>query len=132
MSLAQSPDENHPRQPRRTILLVEDDVILAATMQMLLESLGYGVEHADTARQALDILERAAVDLVLTDVRIPGTMDGLSLSKHIREQHPRLPIVLTTGSRSNLESVNEFMVLIKPYSLEECAEALNRALSGNH
>lgn len=114
----------------RTILAVEDNDLMAFTIRMLLESLGYNIEHVRTARQALDKLERTSFDLVFTDVMMPGEMNGIELAQTLRKRHPSLPIIITTGYHHSVEGINEFPVLKKPYEMAALAQALEQALGG--
>jgi two-component system NtrC family sensor kinase len=114
------------------ILLVEDNTNLAATAQMLLERLGYTVKQAATARQAIDLISTGdAVDLVFSDIVMPGEMNGIELAKMIRERIPQLPVVLTTGFTSAAEDAFAlgFTLLQKPYPMEVLERALHDALA---
>jgi CheY-like chemotaxis protein len=118
---------------RPTVLLVEDNSNLAATAQMLLERLGYAVRQAATARQAIDVLFAGdAVDLVFSDIVMPGEMNGIELAKLIRERIPEMPVVLTTGFTSAAEDAFAlgFTLLQKPYPMEVLERALHDALAG--
>jgi len=114
---------------RRHILLVEDDVEVAALTREMLVDLGFAVIHASSPTAALGALANArGVDVVLSDVMMPGGMSGLELGREIRRRHPRLPIVLTTGYSEAAADMQagEFELLLKPYD----AEGLWKALSG--
>src|SRR4051812_3248517 len=81
-----------------TILMVEDNEFLATTMQMMLEGIGYHVKHADRAQAALDMLDRdGPIDLLFSDIVMPGDMDGLDLARIVRDRTPEVPIILATG-----------------------------------
>jgi DNA-binding NtrC family response regulator len=87
----------------RSILLVDDDPAVRKIVGEMLERSGYGVITAADGHSALAALrERAAVDLVIADYRMPG-MDGLSLVRRIKEKMPDLPVVILTG-HGDLES----------------------------
>jgi CheY-like chemotaxis protein len=87
----------------RSILLVDDDPAVRKIVGEMLERSGYGVITAADGQSALAALrERAAVDLVIADYRMPG-MDGLSLVRRIKEKMPDLPVVILTG-HGDLES----------------------------
>jgi DNA-binding LytR/AlgR family response regulator len=78
------------------------------------------VLHAPNAAAALDIVERdRTIDLVFSDIVMPGPMSGLDLARRLREIRPGLPIVLTTGYSSALQSAapEGFTLLTKPYDL---------------
>jgi CheY-like chemotaxis protein len=132
-ALAQSSDNGIATGRSATILLVEDNSNLATTAQMLLERLGYHVRQAATARQAMDIIFTGeAVDLVFSDIVMPGEMNGIELAKMIRDRIPDLPVVLTTGFTSAAEDAFAlgFPLLQKPYPMEILEQALHDALAG--
>ena len=112
---------------RGHVLLVEDDREVATLTRELLASLGFVVTHAAGAEAALDALVNAhQIDVVLSDIMMPGGVNGLQLAREIRNRHPRLPIILTTGyveAAADLKD-GEFHLLPKPFSLETLADAL--------
>ena len=80
------------------MLLVEDDPEVATLTAEMLRGLGLAVAHAGTAEQALRTLaERRDIDIVFSDVMMPGGMSGIELAREVRRRRPDLPIVLTTG-----------------------------------
>ena len=121
--------------PRRRghVLLVEDDREVSALTRELLTALGFSVLHVASADAALGALANSRnIDVVLSDVMMPGGVSGLELAREIRRRHPALPILLTTGyveSVSGMED-GEFDVLLKPYTVESLAEALGIEVPG--
>jgi PAS domain S-box-containing protein len=112
---------------RGHVLLVEDDPEVAALSRELLTSIGYTLTHVTNAEAALGALANGRdVDVVLSDVMMPGGVSGLQLAREIRRRHPQLLIVLTTGYVESLAAMNEgeFAVLLKPYTVESLAVAL--------
>jgi PAS domain S-box-containing protein len=110
-----------------TVLLVEDNPDVAVASTDLLEQLGYKVRWASDAAAALAELERDGVDIVFSDIVMPGKMDGLGLAKAIRATRPGLPILLMTGySASAKEIGSQFPVLRKPYQLHELSRELQK------
>ena len=108
-----------------TILLVEDNPDVAAASTGLLEQLGYAVRWVSNAEEALAEIDGDSVDLVFSDIVMPGKMDGLALAQAIREKYPRLPILLATGYSDALRKVSlGFQVLRKPYEIHELSQAL--------
>ncbi len=81
---------------RQTVLVVDDEKNIRRTLRMVLETEGYGVEEAETAEDALKLLEAEPVDLGIFDVRLPG-MDGLTLLTRARELWRDLPIIVISG-----------------------------------
>jgi len=112
---------------RGDVLLVEDDVEVAALTREMLAALGFNVIHASNPEAALATLSDAcALEAVFSDIMMPGGISGLQLAREIRGRHPTLPIVLATGYAEAGAGVREgeFRLLLKPYSLEALAEAL--------
>ena len=109
-----------------TVLLVEDNPDVASASTGFLEQLGYLVRWAPNAEAALEEVEKDRVDLVFSDIVMPGSLDGLGLARLIRQKHPRLPILLVTGYSEALRNVRtDFPILRKPYQLHELSRALS-------
>jgi CheY-like chemotaxis protein len=114
-----------------TVLLVEDNPDVASASAGLLEQLGYSVRWVADAASALSVLDRDAIDLVFSDIVMSGKMDGLGLANAIKQKHPALPILLTTGYSEALQNVRgDFPILRKPYQLHELSRALSRLSAG--
>ena len=112
-----------------TVLLVEDNAEVAEVGRTYFEQLGYKVCHASSAQAGLDVLEKQSnIDIVFSDILMPGGMNGLELADRVRRQFPDMPMLLTTGySSSGQDAVRQgFQVLQKPYDLA----GLERALAG--
>ena len=108
-----------------TVLLVEDNPDVANASTGLLEQLGYTVRWVSNADAALQEIERDDIDLVFSDIVMPGGMDGLGLARAIKQKHPALPILLATGYSEAAHNVRaDFPVLRKPYQLHELSRAL--------
>jgi PAS domain S-box-containing protein len=108
-----------------TVLLVEDNPEVASVSAGLLEQLGYTVRRVANAEAALRELERDGVDLVFSDIVMPGKMDGLGLARHLKAVRPRLPILLTSGySDAALNVRGDFPILRKPYEIHELSQAI--------
>jgi two-component system, NtrC family, sensor kinase len=113
--------------PAGTVLLVEDNAEVIEVARGYFADLGFTVKEAMSAQDGLDRIEREGdIDLVFSDILMPGGLTGLELAKLLRSRFPRLIVLLTTGySSSAQEAVREgFEVLQKPYDLT----ALQRAL----
>ena len=108
-------------------LLVEDDKEVSALTRELLSSLGFSVTHVASADAALGALaDSRQVDVVLSDVMMPGGVSGLQLAREIRRRHPQIPVILTTGYVDSVAGMKdgEFDVLLKPFSPKALANAL--------
>ena len=93
----------------------------------MLSALGFCITHVASADAALGALANArTIDLVLSDIMMPGGVSGLELAREIRRRQPQLPIALTTGYVESATDMKdgEFTLLPKPYSLEALAEVL--------
>ncbi|HLI23125.1 MAG TPA: ATP-binding protein, partial [Stellaceae bacterium] len=112
-----------------SILLVEDNADVKAVAGMLLQQLGYRVDAVDNAAAALDLLaEGHTVDLVFSDVVMPGEMDGLALARRIRVEYPHIPVLLTTGYAKAAAQAKGFPILRKPYRLANLSRAIRDAI----
>ena len=132
-----------PRQARRedrahgeTILVVEDRAEVAELARLLLEDAGYGVLVAGNAREGLGHLEQAGrVDLLFTDLIMPGGMNGVALAREARRRRPHLKVLLTTGyaeagmERQDVGS-SGFELINKPYRRAELLRRVRQVLEG--
>lgn len=85
-----------------TILLVEDEVLIRMSMADALRGAGFAVVEAANADEALSILNvSVGIDLVMTDIRMPGSIDGLGLAAKLRESRPELKLVIVSGEWSS-------------------------------
>jgi CheY-like chemotaxis protein len=119
-----------------TVLVVEDDERVRRLTARRLEGLGYRVLEARHGAEALDVLAATpGVDLVFSDLVMPGGMSGFDLARQVRERWPDARIVLTSGYSAEL--MNQAMiaqlgleVLRKPYPVSELARVFRAALAG--
>jgi len=119
-----------------TVLLVDDDEIVRATVASMLESLGYEVLTASSGVEALSILENGtAIALLFTDVVMPGPISGRKLAERAVEINPAIKILFTSGYTENsivhnsrLDTGVEF--LSKPFDRERLAIKVRRVLDG--
>jgi len=113
------------------ILLVEDDATVLALTQDVLCGLGYRVVTATNAQEALVALQADPdLDLLFTDVVMPGGVSGLSLARTARELRPQLRVLLTSGfvGESRIVDGREFPLLDKPYETANLAATLRKLL----
>jgi CheY-like chemotaxis protein len=110
-----------------TVLLVEDNPDVASVSISLLEQLGYTVRRVADAEAALRAIEHDGVDLVFSDIVMPGKMDGLALAHRLRQIRPGLPVLLATGySDAAINVRGDFPILRKPYEIHELSQAIAR------
>jgi CheY-like chemotaxis protein len=114
------------------VLLVEDNPSVAETTSMLLEALGYRVVHEANAVDAMARLDAGErVDVVLSDVAMPGPVDGAGLARRLRESHAHLPVVLMTGYADVPGAAGAGLAILrKPFDAESLASVLADALNG--
>jgi DNA-binding NtrC family response regulator len=113
------------------LLLVEDNQSLAKGTSEVLRSMGCQVQTAEDAKSALARLAAAEFDLVLTDIEMPGGMDGIALAAKLADERPDLPVLLMTGYATRLEEAmrQRFTVLPKPCTPTTLAAAIRNALA---
>lgn len=116
---------------RKRILVVEDELLIRLMVSEELREAGFDVIEAFNAEEALAVLNSAVqVDLVFSDVRMPGSLDGLGLLAFVRSTFPALPVIISSGhlaSKHGLDS-GAAQVLTKPYRLEAVVEAVRDEL----
>ena len=132
-------EEREPRPVERSsdaaihILLVEDNPLVGTFAADVLRDLGYEVTLASDAAHAIDCFKQPSrqFDLVLTDINMPGEMDGIDLAHHIKEQLPDLPVLLTSGYSEALArgEGSNFPLLRKPYSAAALESAIQKVRS---
>ena len=127
---ASAPGEVIPDLPDGLcVLLVEDNPQVREFAEGLLADLGCKVVPADSAEQALERLKAEEVDLVLSDVVMPG-ISGVELARRLREDLPAVPVLLATGySDEILKQGSEFAVLSKPFGASDLSKALSSLLA---
>lgn len=124
-----------PAEPARpTVLLVDDDTKVRASIRRLLEKLEYRVVEAEDADSALALIASASTptDLVLTDIVLQG-MSGRELAVRLSIEHPRVRLLLMSGYSANTMQLKEGEIakfLHKPISLEALAARVAGALRG--
>jgi PAS domain S-box-containing protein len=117
---------------RGEILLVEDDLTVADLTSAMLRAAGYTVFHVKSAASALVALAGGHdVDVVFSDVMMPGGMNGVELAREIRRRLPHLPVVLTTGyvEAARTAMAEGLEVLVKPYQLDTLSAILESHIS---
>jgi PAS domain S-box-containing protein len=110
------------------VLVVEDDDEVAALTVEMIHQLGYDTTRVASAEAALGALaDRRSVDIVFSDIMMPGRMDGVELAQEIRRRRPNLPVLLTSGyaegARRNA-GAQEIKIIPKPYRIDELRDAL--------
>ncbi|HEX7441956.1 MAG TPA: response regulator, partial [Caldimonas sp.] len=118
-----------PAPEGRELLLVEDNDELGQATEALLTLFGYRVTRASSAEEAIELLDAGVVrfDVVLSDVVMPGGMNGVSFAQYLQKNLPEMPIILITGYASHLRNKHGFEILQKPCAPDVLLAALRRA-----
>jgi PAS domain S-box-containing protein len=112
------------------VLLVEDEPELLQLTSQLFESLGYEVYQASNGEEALELLRRGTkISLMMTDISMPGALNGIELAKMLRESNPAIQILITSGYplpalKKEHANIDEFTFINKPYFLADIAKAI--------
>ena len=122
--------DSNPPQGCETVLVVEDNPEVQEVAGLLLNQLGYRVFHVQSAAAGLELLASGeAINLVFTDVIMPGELDGLALARRIKEEYPDVAVLLTSGYAKALHTLEAGLPLVrKPYQLQTLARAIREAL----
>jgi CheY-like chemotaxis protein/signal transduction histidine kinase len=116
--------------PNRTeVLVVDDELEVALALQSALEEFGYVTSIATDAVQAMKALSARKPALVLADVTMPGTMNGIVLGREVRQIFPNLPVLLITGNPVAADVDSEFPLLQKPIVSRDLHAAIQRHLT---
>ena len=126
-----------PTAPVHTVLLVDDEPAILAALRRSLRGESYRILTSNDPREAISILEREPVDLMVSDIDMPG-MSGVELVGHARRAFPEVVRILLTG-RGSLESalraINDgevYRYLTKPWDESELRETIAQALQRLH
>jgi CheY-like chemotaxis protein len=130
------PKQLSPSVPPPVILIVEDAVELREFAADVLGRLGYEVITAGTGPEAAAIFETdRKIDLLFTDIIIPGGMSGVSLARKACARRPGLKVLLTSGYAADHEpssgaAANEFALIAKPYHVADLSKRVRFVLGG--
>jgi signal transduction histidine kinase/CheY-like chemotaxis protein len=122
-----APASDHAISAGQVLVVEDDDEVAALTVEMI-NQLGYDTTRVASAEAALGALaNRRSVDIVFSDIMMPGRMDGVELAQEIRRRRPDLPVLLTSGyaegARRNA-AAQEIKIIPKPYRIDELRDAL--------
>lgn len=113
-----------------SVLLVEDEILISHLVADVLTEHGFEVHEAASADEALRYIDAGgAVDVMFTDVNLPGSMDGAALAQHARARRPELPIVYASGRYCSTDFgplVPRSIFVPKPYRPEDICTLLQR------
>jgi len=112
----------------RICLVVEDEPTIRKYLRLILERDALQTLEAGTAAEALKIIHKldGQLDLIVSDINMPGEMDGLDLAHSVRNTFPAIPIILITGYDNNAMRASGFDLLRKPFASETILEVVRR------
>ena len=120
-------------RPQTCVLLVEDEALIAEIIGEALAESGHSVHAVANAQDAIAHLANGArVDLLFTDINLPGELDGIGLAEQVRALNPRLPVLFASGRWWRLEELQKLpnaATLRKPYSPARACEAVELLLA---
>jgi len=106
-----------PQQGVAHVLVAEDDVLVRVALAEGLRAVGFAVIEASCADDVLVYIRAGGkVDLVFSDIQMPGVLDGRQLAELIAREHPGIPVILTSGDTQLGSSVSTGLFVAKPYS----------------
>lgn len=114
-----------------TLLVVEDSVTLRFTLAEWLRLSGYIVLEAASGEEAATLIKSVIdIDLVITDVEMPGNMNGYDLALHIQKCHPTLPVIIVSGNalQKKFHAIGVTDFFEKPYNLIQLADRVAQIL----
>ncbi|MDH4222663.1 MAG: response regulator [candidate division Zixibacteria bacterium] len=122
-------------KPVPNVLVVDDENIICSSCKKILTQKGYKVDTALTGEEALSKVKGNGFDVVIADWKMEG-MDGLEIAKRVKQENPKIEVIMITGYPSVESSIKAMRTGIsdyvpKPFTPEELSEAMNRVLERN-
>ena len=119
---------------QETILVVEDDVLVRMPISQYLRDCGYKVIEAANAEEAMTVLshKETTIDVVFTDIEMPGAADGFGLAKWVREHRPGLDVILAGTLPRTVQQAKalcEEGLVPKPYNAQDVHNHIRRLLA---
>jgi two-component system, response regulator PdtaR len=111
-----------------TVLVVEDDFLVRLCAADALSDAGFNVLQADSGPDALRILEDGPVDVVFTDINMPGAFDGAGLARRVKHRWPETALVITSGRGCPEGDLGDALFLPKPYMPDSLAQLIEEVL----
>lgn len=115
----------------QTILIVEDEFLIRFMLADSLRDFGYQVLEAANGDEGYDILMSGqAIDLVITDVHMPGKLDGMELTRRSKQLAPRRPVIVSSAHLCASDADPADAFLAKPYMMAALSEVIERLIGG--
>jgi CheY-like chemotaxis protein len=121
-----------PAPPPETILFVEDEALVRMDLARYLRECGYHVHEAGSANEAIEAPQsKFVIDLVFTDINLPGEMSGLDLAAWTLTNRPGVKVLVTTGDPARAEMTPDAVgpILAKPYTGRDLLDRVQKALT---
>jgi DNA-binding NtrC family response regulator len=113
------------------VLIIEDEAGPRIALNVLLEPF-YQLHFAANAAEAFQLLHEYVVNLIIQDMHVPGTLQGLGLLQELREQHPHIPVLILTGysmtSSKECERIGAAAYLLKPFGIDDLLNTVRHLL----
>lgn len=112
-------------QERERALVVDDNPAALFAVSAVVDGMGFEVDEADSPSAALALFDAKRYDLVVSDIRMPGGMNGVELAQILHKKNADLPIILMTGYDEHInDGAKQFVVLRKPFEARELKAAI--------
>jgi DNA-binding NtrC family response regulator len=118
--------------PDRICLVVDDEPAIRGFLRIILEPQQLQILEAENAAQAMKVLQGFGerLDLIMSDIQMPGDMDGMDLAHSVRNTYPAIPVILISGYWDGEAAIREgFKVIPKPFGPETILNAVRTALN---
>ena len=118
-----------------SILVVDDELLIRDLLYDFFLEQGWDISIAENGQKAIEILNQKKIDLVLTDLKMPE-MDGLTLTEHVRDEYPEIPVVIMTGYPSVDSAVTALRqkvadYIIKPFNIHQLYKTVEQNIKDN-
>lgn len=118
---------------RARVLLVEDESLIRLTMADAMSDAGLDVIEAESGDAAAALIHGLdGIDLLVTDMQMPGALDGVAVARHARQRHPHIAVIYMTGRPEALDRIGPLgahdAVLSKPFGVTEVLATVRRLL----
>jgi CheY-like chemotaxis protein len=128
-------DDAHDIESPKTVLVVEDEILIRWVTSEHLRECGYRVVEAGSGDDAIEVMRRSAfaINVVFSDVMMPGSIDGFALAQWVRKHRPDIRVLLTSGIAKGVAAADapyvEVPVVPKPYSTIELERRIKKLLA---
>jgi len=131
MAIAASTSMERDATPKHVVLIVEDEVIIRSLVAEHLRECGFSVIEAANAAEAITVLStQTNIDLVFSDITMPGEIDGVGLAHWIRARRADIPVLLTSGAATaETAPIAPHAFVRKPYGLDDLEERFHAILA---